>query len=80
MASGSASQKRRRERRTYQLDRSSMNRARRRPARSESKASRASVTSVMVACSSEYAQRSSTGRVRGSDAAARPGAQPPALA
>src|SRR5215469_4547942 len=52
-------QKRGRDLRTYQFDRSSMNAASRRPAAAESKASSAPVTSRTVAFSSLSSQRSS---------------------
>src|SRR5262252_666538 len=52
-------QKRGRDRRTYQFDRSSMNAASRRPAAAESKASSAPVTSRTVTFSSLSSQRSS---------------------
>ncbi len=75
--SGSAgpTQNRRRERRTYQFDRSSMNAESRRPARAESNASSAESTSATVACSSDSAQRSSSGRSAGSGAGYAPGVQ-----
>ncbi len=57
-----------------------MKRVRRRPARSASNPSSASVTSMIVACSSESAHRSSTGRAGGSAVGVRPGAQPAAFA
>src|ERR1700756_915361 len=56
------SQNRRRDRRTYQLDRSSMNMVSRRPAAAVSKASSADVTSRTTACSSLSTHRSSKGR------------------
>ena len=56
------SQNRRRDRRTYQFDRSSMNAASRRPAAAVSKPSMFEVTSCVVACSSLSSQRSSSGR------------------
>src|SRR5260370_41866107 len=73
------SQNRRRDRRTYQLDRSSMKAASRRPAAAVSNASNNPVTSRTTACSSLSTHRSSSGR------SARPGAeesavQPPAFA
>ena len=71
-AAGSPSQKRRRDERTYQLDRSSMHCDSRRPARSESKSSSAAVTSTAVACTCDRAQRSS--RVRAP--AGSPGVHP----
>ncbi len=76
------SQNRRRDRRTYQLDRSSMNVASRRPAAAVSNPSSQAVTSRTTACSSPSTHRSSTGRCAAAGADARPSAavQPPALA
>ncbi len=71
------SQNRRRDRRTYQLDRSSMNAAISRPAAAESNASRAAVTSRTSVCSELSSQRSSTGRSAAAGASAsRPGVHP----
>ena len=57
-----------------------MHAASRRPARSESKSSSASVTSIAVACTCDSAQRSSSARVGGwaeaSSPPAAPGSQP----
>ena len=75
-AAGSPSQNRRRDRRTYQLDRSSTNSASRRPARAVSKSSSAASTSATVRCSSASAQRSSSGR--SATASATGGARRPA--
>ena len=61
-AEGSPSQKRRRERRTYQLERSSTNSDRRVPARWVSKTSSASVTSRTRSLRTATSQRSMTGR------------------
>src|SRR5256885_8661316 len=58
-AAGSPSQKRRRERRTYQLERSSTRSAIARPARVVSKASRRSATTCAVPVDRDSAQRSS---------------------
>ncbi len=63
-------QKRRRERRTYQFDRSSTNADSSLPARWVSYASRACVTWSVSACSSDSSQRSSTGRSAGAGSAA----------
>ncbi len=68
-------QKRRRERRTYQLDRSSTNADSSLPARWVSYESSAWVTWSVSACSSESSQRSRTGRSAGAGSAAL-GAQP----
>ena len=59
-AAGSPSQKRRRERRTYQFDSSSTNAAIAWPARVASYSSIRSPTSATVAASREIAQRSSS--------------------
>ncbi len=64
------SQNRRRDRRTYQLDRSSMSAASRRPAAAVSNASRAAVTSRTHACTSDSSHRSSSGREPGTGASA----------
>ncbi len=64
------SQNLRRDLRTYQLDRSSMNRASRRPAVAGSNASSAVVTSRTTRFSSLSSQRSSTGRPAGGGAGA----------
>ena len=69
-------QNRRRDRRTYQLDRSSMNAAIRRPAAAASNASIAAVTSPISVCSPASAHRSSSGRsAAGGASATRPGCQ-----
>ena len=62
------SQNRRRDRRTYQLDRSSRKPAIRRPVPAVSKPSISSVTSRTSVCSSLSTQRSSTGRCAGAGA------------
>ena len=75
------SQNRRRDRRTYQLDRSSMSAARRRPALAVSKPSSDAVTSWTTACSSLSTHRSSNGRSATLGADSDPEAvQPPAFA
>ena len=76
-ADAGPSQNRRRDRRTYQLDRSSMNVASRRPAAAVSKSSSEAVTSRITACSSLRIHRSSSGRSAGG---AAEGVQPPAFA
>src|SRR5271165_2633550 len=72
------SQNRRRDRRTYQFDTSSMNAAIRRPAAAESKASSAAVTSRTTRFSSLSSQRSSAARSAGGGAPAPAGAPRPA--
>ena len=74
-ADGSPAQKRRRERRTYQLDRSSTYAASRLPARWVSNTSSASVTPAASRCASDSAHRSRTGR-SASSGAGSPGVQP----
>src|SRR5712691_3361329 len=76
------SQNRRRDRRTYQLDRSSMSAASRRPAAAVSKDSSDRVTSRTTVCSSLSSHRSSRGRsaTGGAEASDADGVQPPALA
>src|SRR5579862_4060772 len=64
------SQNRRRDRRTYQLDRSSMNAPSRRPAPTVSNSSSAAVTSVVSWVSSLSTQRSRTGLAAGGGALA----------
>jgi hypothetical protein len=75
-ADGSPSQNRRRERRTYQLDRSSTNSAISRPAPCVSKSSSAVVTPSVTAASSASAQRSSSGRSARGGAGVAAGSQP----
>src|SRR5580692_2166323 len=66
------SQKRRRDRRTYQFERSSMKPPIRRPAVEESKDSIAAVTSRTSECSSLSSQRSSSGLEAGAGVGADP--------
>src|SRR4051794_34307721 len=69
-AAGSPSQNRRRDLRTYQLDRSSTNADSARPARTESKSSSASSTSVTSWLSSDNTHLSNRGRFAASISAA----------
>src|SRR5215469_17930326 len=62
------SQNRRRDRRTYQFDRSSISPASRRPAAAVSNASSDAVTSRTHPCSSDSSHRSSSGREAGAGA------------
>src|SRR5579875_161231 len=78
-AAASPSQNRRRLRRTYQFDKSSINSLSRRPAPAESKDSSALSTSAVVACTRLSAQRSSSGRVS-TGGAGSDGVQPLAFA
>ena len=67
-ADSGPSQNRRRDRRTYQFDRSSISAASRRPAAAVSNASSDAVTSRTHACSSDSSHRSSSGRSAGNGA------------